>query len=96
VKVRETRILTEEDYGAFVQVFTLYLHEGRPVVRFQAGYREPSEEAWYELDAEPTTFPTKDTTDVLVNCYTDQTRDLEDFFGVTGHKLDGTPDGLSV
>lgn len=94
VKVKEVRILTEEDFGAFVQVFTHFRCNGKHVLCLEAGYQEPDEETWYELDGEPTTFPTKDETDVLVNCYEDQSRDLPDFVGVTGRKLDKRPEGI--
>lgn len=89
-QLKQVRVISEEDYGPFLQVVTLYFAEGRFHLRLSAGYDQENnnEKADYILDGKPTHFPTekwlkeKGFVDPLV----DQSRDLIDLVGVTGRR----------
>jgi len=50
-KLDQSRRLSEQDYGPFLEVATLFEHEGRFFLSVSAGYgpEKHNDEAWYEL-----------------------------------------------
>jgi hypothetical protein len=55
MKIDESRLLSEQDYGPFLEVATLTEEEGKLVLSVSAGYgqEKTNETAWYELSARP-------------------------------------------
>ena len=97
-QVKQVRGLSEQDYGPFLQVLThwvvRYQDGDKHFVCVNAGYEDErnNQEAWYELDGEPT-LP-GELSDLCLDPLTDQSEvygessELQDLLGVGGELVD--------
>jgi hypothetical protein len=86
----QSRLLTEQDYGGFLEVATLYEHEGRFLLHVSAGYGAEScnDDRWYELSARPPKPLAEYASGLWLDPCRDQSVDFACWFGVDAHQAE--------
>jgi hypothetical protein len=76
-QLKQTRTLSEQDGGGFLEVLTLWQDVDRLLLHVSAGYGAEShnDERWYKLDSEPTKWPEDGTFALALDSTTDQAAD---------------------
>jgi len=92
MKIDQSRRLSEQDYGPFLEVATLYEHKGRFFLSVNAGYgpEGQNEEAWYELSERPAVTLDNAASDGWLDPLADQDVELFAVLGVTATKCPHT------
>jgi len=80
------RRLSEQDYGPYLEVATLFEHEGRFFLYMVAGYDPEGDNAWYELSERPAKPLSDVASDGWLNPLADTSLELSAVLGVRATK----------